>query len=208
MTESYPISPPAEGGKRRITQHGYGYESHKKMPNPLLPVTGENKMNDKIVSALSMTDIFDTLTRPQLELVAAISEPVTYQSGDLIIEEHGRTDSMFIIVRGLVEILVTPGFVTKNTDDDSKTLLLTELRSGQVVGEIALVDQGIRTATARIGEEQSDLLRISRKEITQLCDTYPELGYKIMKNLAADLAFKMRNTDLTIRQYQSMLADG
>jgi hypothetical protein len=25
-----------------------------------------------------------------------------------------------------------------------------------------------------------------------LCDTYPELGYKIMRNLASDLAMKMR----------------
>ena len=39
-----------------------------------------------------------------------------------------------------------------------------------------------------------------------LCDTYPELGYKIMRNLAADLALKIRKTDLTIRQYQLLLS--
>lgn len=50
------------------------------------------------------------------------------------------------------------------------------------------------------------LLRIARDRLMQLCDTYPELGYKLMKNLAADLAFKIRNTDLTIRQYQLMLS--
>ena len=157
-------------------------------------------MSDQIVSALSIADIFDSLTRTQLALVAAISEPITYQSGDIIIKENGRTDSMFIIVRGTVEILVNPGFVTKSTDDDDEMVLLTELRSGQVVGEIALVDQGIRTATARIGQEKSELLRIPRDKIINLCDTYPELGYKIMTNLAADLAFKMRNTDLAVRE--------
>ncbi len=160
-----------------------------------------------IISALSVTDIFDTLTRTQLELVAAISQPVTYQTGEVIIQEHGRTDSMFIIVQGLVEILVNPGFVTKSSDDDDEMLCLAELRAGQVVGEIALVDQGIRTATARIGKDESQLLRISREKMLNLCDTYPELGYKIMKNLAADLAFKMRNTDLTVRQYKTMLVE-
>jgi hypothetical protein len=40
-----------------------------------------------------------------------------------------------------------------------------------------------------------------------LCDTYPDLGYKLMKNLAADMAMKMRNTDLTVRYYQLKLAD-
>ena len=106
---------------------------------------------------------------------------------------------MFIIVRGTVEILVNPGFVTKSTEDDDEMVLLTELVSGQVVGEIALVDQGIRTATARISQNDSDLLRIPRDKIINLCETHPELGYKIMTNLAADLAFKMRNTDLSAR---------
>jgi CRP-like cAMP-binding protein len=162
-------------------------------------------MSDQIISALSMADIFDTLTRQQLELVAAVSEPMTYQAGDIIIKENGRTDSMFIIVRGSVEILVNPGFVTKSTDDNNEMALLTELRQGQVVGEIALVDQGIRTATARIGQDMTELLRIPRSRIIHLCDTHPELGYKIMSNLAADLAYKIRNTDLTMRQYQSVL---
>jgi hypothetical protein len=33
-----------------------------------------------------------------------------------------------------------------------------------------------------------------------LCDTYPQLGYRLMRNLAADLAMKIRNTDLRVRE--------
>ncbi|MGQ9833408.1 MAG: hypothetical protein ACUVRJ_06380 [Candidatus Villigracilaceae bacterium] len=33
-----------------------------------------------------------------------------------------------------------------------------------------------------------------------LCETYPNLGYRLMYNLAADLAMKMRNLDLRIRE--------
>jgi hypothetical protein len=33
-----------------------------------------------------------------------------------------------------------------------------------------------------------------------LCETYPQLGYRLMYNLAADLAMKIRNTDLRIRE--------
>ena len=33
-----------------------------------------------------------------------------------------------------------------------------------------------------------------------LCDTYPPLGYRLMRNLAADLAMKIRNTDLQVRE--------
>ena len=34
-----------------------------------------------------------------------------------------------------------------------------------------------------------------------LCDTYPALGYRLMRNLAADLSMKIRNTDLKVRDY-------
>ena len=33
-----------------------------------------------------------------------------------------------------------------------------------------------------------------------LCETYPRLGYLLMRNLAADLAMKIRNTDLNMRE--------
>ncbi len=41
---------------------------------------------------------------------------------------------------------------------------------------------------------------IPRDKLIMLCDTYPQLGYRLMYNLAADLAMKIRNTDLRIRE--------
>ena len=41
---------------------------------------------------------------------------------------------------------------------------------------------------------------IPRDRLIKLCDNYPELGYALMRNIAADLAFKLRNTDLAIRE--------
>jgi hypothetical protein len=58
----------------------------------------------------------------------------------------------------------------------------------------------------RVSVDDTYLLKISRQRLMLLCDTYPELGYKLMKNLAADLAFKIRSSDLTIRQLQLMLS--
>lgn len=160
-------------------------------------------MQQSVAAILSITDIFDNLSPTQLELVAAITEPHTCQQGDIIIHEHDNSNALYIIVRGVVEILMTPGFVAANAEDELE--LLTELRQGQVVGEVALVDEGMRTATVRAGTADTQLLRIPRHKLIQLCDVYPDLGYKLMRNIAADLAFKIRNTDLTVRQYQLLL---
>ncbi len=49
--------------------------------------------------------------------------------------------------------------------------------------------------------DNTRLLIIDRERIMLLCDTYPALGYRLMRNLAADLAMKIRNTDLQVREY-------
>jgi CRP/FNR family transcriptional regulator, cyclic AMP receptor protein len=160
-------------------------------------------MQQSISTTLSLSEMFDNLTHTQLELVASICEPVNYKKGDVLFEENDASDELYIISNGGVEILINPSFVGLEEGLDS--IVLTEMRRGQVLGEVALVDQGLRTATARVNEDNTHLLRIPRKRLMLLCDTYPELGYKLMKNLAADLALKMRNTDLIVRQYQLKL---
>ncbi len=163
-------------------------------------------MKQSITSILSLTDIFDSLTPTQLELIASICVSDMYPKGQVLLEENENSDELYIIGRGGVEILMNPGVVGEMQNQQFAPVLLTELRQGQVFGEVALVDQGLRSATVRISQEETQLLRIPRNRLMLLCDTYPELGYKLMKNLAADLAFKIRSTDLTVRQYQLLLS--
>ncbi len=160
-------------------------------------------MSHSIASILATTDIFDRLTETQLELIVSISATQAYDAGQILFEENELSDELYVILRGVIEILVDPGLV--GVEGTTEPVVLAELRAGQVVGEMALVDQGARSATARVRSKGTQLLRVPRKRLMLLCDTYPELGYKLMRNLAADLALKIRNTDLTVRQYQLLL---
>jgi CRP-like cAMP-binding protein len=163
-------------------------------------------MQQSVSATLSLTEMFDNLSSTQLELVDSICEAKEYKKDEVLFEENDTSDELYVIGRGAVEILVDPGFVgTENADYEH--VVIAELHQGQVLGEVALVDQGLRSATARISRNGTWLLRITRPRLMLLCDTYPELGYKLMKNLAADLALKMRNTDLTVRNYQLMLVE-
>ena len=163
-------------------------------------------MQQSITSILSLTEIFDTLSPTQLELIASICVFEEYAKDHILLRENEESDELYVIGGGGVEILMNPGVVGDTKDLAKVAVTLTELRQGQVFGEISLVDQGLRSATVKVSRNGTQLLRIARKRLMLLCDTYPELGYRIMKNLAADLAFKIRNTDLTIRQYQLLLS--
>jgi CRP-like cAMP-binding protein len=169
-------------------------------------------MNLSIRAVLSQADMFSELTETQLGLVATLCEAVRYQRGQVLLRENERTDEMYVIGRGAVEVLVNPETVSAASNrrgrfQQAEPVVLTELHQGQVFGEVSLVDQGIRSATIRVSQDNTFLLRIPRSQLMQLCDTYPVLGYRLMRNLAAELAVKIRNTDWLVRQYQLQLAD-
>jgi CRP/FNR family cyclic AMP-dependent transcriptional regulator len=154
------------------------------------------------IDILRRTDIFYDLTSAQLEMLASICEERVVKLGDIVFEENSQGDEMFVIARGAVEILVDPSIVGGPGAKKRGSLPVTiaTLRSGQTFGEIALVDQGLRTASSRCAETETQLLAIQRNKFMKLCDTYPEMGYRVMRNIAADLSFKIRGSDLAIRE--------
>lgn len=163
-------------------------------------------MQPSVRTILSTTEIFDNFTEAQLTLVAALCTPVTYNQGHVLLTEYDQSDEMYIIGRGGVEVLVNPTTVGSAAPSaDAEPVVLTELRQGQVVGEVALVDQGVRSATIRVSRDDTLLLRLRRDQLMRLCETYPVLGFRLMRNLASELATKIRNTDWLVRQYQLRL---
>ena len=149
---------------------------------------------------LKQTDIFYKFSPTQLELVSNLCEEQTYNTGEIILEENSATDELYVITQGEVEILVNPSLVSDQPNIQREPVTIATLRRGQSFGEIALVDRGLRSAAARAAQKNTRLLVIQRDKLMRLCDTYPQLGYRLMRNLAADLALKIRTADLRIRE--------
>jgi CRP-like cAMP-binding protein len=150
---------------------------------------------------LKQTDIFYDLTATQLEMIASICQERNLRSGEVLFQENTPGNELYAIVRGEVEILLDPSLVGGATArKGAGPVTIATLREGQTFGEIALVDQGLRSASARGAADNTKLLMISRQKLLTLCESYPELGYRIMRNMAADMAFKIRNSDLAIRE--------
>ena len=150
-------------------------------------------------TSLKQADIFYKLTPSHLEMVAALCKERTYGMGEIILEEGASSKELYIIVRGEVEILVNPAIVG-GPESPKNTVTIATLRRGQSFGEIALVDEGLRSATVRSAQKDTSLLILAREKVVPLCEKHPQLGYQLMYNLAADLAMKIRNTGLLIRE--------
>jgi CRP/FNR family cyclic AMP-dependent transcriptional regulator len=163
-------------------------------PNP----KEEQELRMSFITVLKQADIFYELTNTQLELVASICTEKTYGQGEIIFEENTPGNQLYVIANGEVGIQVNPALVGK--DQKGEAFTIATLRRGQSFGEVSLVDEGLRSAGARSAQSDTRLVIIPRDKLMLLCDTYPQLGYRLMRNLAADLAMKIRHTDLQVRE--------
>lgn len=150
-----------------------------------------------LVNFLKQSDIFYQLTPTQLELVGNICQEAVFNNGEMIFQENSGSKELYVIAQGEVDILI---YRSGTGDLDKRETAVARLRRGQSFGEVALVDEGLRFASARAAQKDTRLLLIQRDKLIMLCETYPQLGYRLMYNLAADLAMKIRNTDLRIRE--------
>ena len=152
-----------------------------------------------VVTVLKQADIFYELTTTQLELIASVCEERYYQTGDLIFAENSAGDELYIIANGEIDIQLDPNLISSEKNTEGLHTVAT-LRRGQSFGEIALVDEGRRSASARASLHDTHLVVIPRAKLMLLCEANPQLGFRLMRNLAADLAMKIRNADLRVRE--------
>jgi len=149
---------------------------------------------------LGQIEIFTDLDTKRLRRISTICTERHYEPGDIIFHENTKSDELYLILQGEVEIQVDPRMLGIPTDESPGPTTIATLRRDQSFGEIALVDEGFRSASARCAAPGTRLLVIRRDDLIRLCEEDYEMGYLLMRNMAGDLAFKIRQTDLMVRE--------
>ena len=103
-----------------------------------------------------------------LERLSKRAKAMTFLPGDLVIGEGEKGDSLYIITQGLVSIY-------KNGHEDEP---IAELRDGDFVGEMALLEAQVRTANVKT-LKPTTLLRLTRKDVLSMAENEPELKARL-----------------------------
>ena len=143
-----------------------------------------------LAEMLDQVELFEGLDSEELEQIASICEERSLQSGDVVTKQGEAGDELFIIGEGLVEV------VHEETPQDPAPRTVVNLGVGQVFGEMALVDYGPRSATVRVISDAATLQAMPRDAFLEMCKAHTHLGYVVMRNMAADLSFKLRHQHL------------
>jgi CRP-like cAMP-binding protein len=150
------------------------------------------------IDVLRRSELFSGLTKEQMEKIAARGQEVDCQRGDVVVREGETGDEIYVVLRGMVEVLVSEGAIPDVPGPPSMRPIV-ELGPGQSFGEMALLDRGVRSATVRSVRDDTNLCVIPGEALLALCDDDPQIGYVLMRNIASDLSFKLRHRNLRVR---------
>jgi len=144
------------------------------------------------VTILRKVDFFAGLPEEYLTLVTRLARQRRFRAGQVVIQEDSAADTFFIIRSGRVRL-------TKRLENGEE-MLLDEEGEGGFFGEMAVLDEGPRSATAR-AMVPTNLLEISRDDFKVLLDQAPLLAYAMMRVLST----RLRGTGARlVDQLQSM----
>ena len=143
-----------------------------------------------LMQTLKQVELFHDLTSVQLERLSALCQSQIRAQGDVIFKQGDPADTLYIIASGQVEIAV----------HNAQGGLMPEvyLGSGQIIGEMGLVDAGTRSASVTAAEHDTHIYSILAEDLNRLCEEDTALGYRLMRHIAQDLSFKLRHHDKTI----------
>ena len=151
-----------------------------------------------VTEYLQQSELFSGLTSEQVEQIVALGHEVFYNTGDAIIREGEPSDEMYVVCSGMVEVTVSRGAIP-DVPGPPQLTSIARLGQGQMFGEMALVDRGARSATVRCVQDDTVVYVIPRQRFWDLCDSDHTIGYIVMRNIAADLSFKLRHRNLQMR---------
>ena len=141
--------------------------------------------------SLKELPIFSSLTDDEIKAVSEIGNTQTVSADELVFSEGDPGNILYVIIKGSVKIY------TKITENVDKTLVT--LRSGGLFGEMAVISEDYRSATAKAVEE-TELLSISQKDFRNLLDNNPAVGKKLLEFIVKVLAGRLKNTTDLYRQ--------
>ncbi|MCA9705453.1 MAG: cyclic nucleotide-binding domain-containing protein, partial [Myxococcales bacterium] len=128
--------------------------------------------------ALRACELFVGLDANLLLAVGGGLREVERAAGETLVRQGDEGDSLFVVVEGTLEVLLEEG---------ESTMRLHDLWPGDVVGEIALLLGGQRSATVR-ASTPTRALELSQEGFAELIERAPEL----MRTFTANLQDRMR----------------
>jgi CRP-like cAMP-binding protein len=150
---------------------------------------------DIIIEILKNLNLFRELNYGAVKELAYLFSERVFQGGETIFEENDAGNSLLVIISGEVRITQRARVSGEET--------LTVLKKGDFFGEMALLEDLPRSATA-IAHNDSLIMEISRERFLRFVEKDPTSGVKILFILGKILSARLREADAKLKAFLNL----
>jgi len=165
--------------------------------------TNDNISNESIFKKLRQVDIFSMYADDEdvINKISNICKNKIFKKGKKIIEEGQHGDELYIILSGEIDIL------KKTLQDEKYTVTsLSDQMGGIYVGELALIDNDMRSASV-VAKSDCQCLVINRKDFVQFGNENPAIGLSVTRAIASQISSRLRKSNSDVITLFSALVD-
>ena len=142
---------------------------------------------------LAEVEVFAGLEAKELDQIAQVAVPRSYDRGEVIFREGDAGDTCYVVKSGSVSVM--------REHQDGRVIALAELRPGQIFGELAMFDQETRSATVETLEPTTTVALLSG-DVQRILREHPDIGVKMLAALASRL--RTANERLLQQSFQTV----
>jgi uncharacterized membrane protein len=135
---------------------------------------------------LAGVELFKHLDEDDRSSLAEVVDRRSLEAGATLFKAGEPGDSLYVVQSGEVELYIK--------DTAGQKIVLAAVGPGEIFGELALLDQGARTATA-VALQQTELLELDRDDLLMLFKKAPDAAL----GLLASMGHMTRKADELLR---------
>jgi CRP-like cAMP-binding protein len=154
---------------------------------------GERKQMEHLLGVLKDIPIFHDLSNRELSSIEGVLHRRHYNADEVIFSQGSMGAGMYIIINGSVKIIAEPG-----------GKVLSELDDGEFFGEIALLDEVPRSATA-VAKTPCTVLGFFQGDLFGLTERNPKLGIKVLLKLSRMIGRRLINANDQVNKLEDEL---
>jgi len=132
-----------------------------------------------MTTPLARVALFKELPEPGLQMLAERGRPKQFAKGTVIMRQGEASDALHVITRGRVR-------VERDQAGGEAPLVLAELGTGDVVGEMGLLDNSPRSATVTALED-TETLEIHATVVALVVMQFPQVASALLRTLSRRL---------------------
>jgi CRP/FNR family transcriptional regulator len=146
-----------------------------------------------VADLLGRVPVFSTLERADLERIAEVSVPRTFEPGQAVFREGDASDTCYVVREGHGRAIRTHG--------DGRTITLASFGPGDFFGELAMFEDELRSATVEAIERMS-VIGVLGPDMRRLMSEHPQIAMRLVISLGRRL--RETNERLSRQSFQTV----